>query len=129
VLLGCRKQSRELYPGYWDTGGGHMVSGETFEETVRRQHREEFGIESEPICVVDTYSISPNRERPLIPGLCLACRYVSGEPRKSSDEFEQIEWVPVSRVGKGKYARIIPGIPKQIQKAISILESTTAGSV
>lgn len=36
--------------GRWDVGGGSMEFGETFEEAVRREVREEYGVE--PIAVV-----------------------------------------------------------------------------
>jgi mutator protein MutT len=44
VLLGLRNKQRELYPDTWDIIGGHCEEGETIEETLIRELKEEIRI-------------------------------------------------------------------------------------
>jgi isopentenyldiphosphate isomerase len=46
LYLQKRARGKDIYPGRWDTGvGGHLAPGETPEQAVRREAREELGIE------------------------------------------------------------------------------------
>ena len=45
VLLGRRAENRDWLPGAWDVFGGHIEPGETEEAALRRELREELGIE------------------------------------------------------------------------------------
>jgi 8-oxo-dGTP diphosphatase len=44
VLLGKREAKRAFYPGVWDVLGGHLEPGETAEQALRRELREEAGV-------------------------------------------------------------------------------------
>lgn len=44
VLLGKRSATRSFYPNIWDVFGGHKTSGESNEQTLRRELFEELGI-------------------------------------------------------------------------------------
>src|SRR5713226_4184430 len=44
ILLGRRSADRTLYPGVWDTVGGHWIEGETHEQTLIRELGEELGV-------------------------------------------------------------------------------------
>ncbi len=45
VLLVHRSPSKQFYPDVWDLPGGHVNQGESLEEALRREAREELGIE------------------------------------------------------------------------------------
>ena len=45
VLLVKRSPSRAYYPGVWDLFGGHVESGESLEDALRREVHEELGVE------------------------------------------------------------------------------------
>src|ERR1700736_4737828 len=51
VLLQRRRDDRS-----WDLTGGSMESGETFEQTVRREAREEIGVELGALELIELYS-------------------------------------------------------------------------
>lgn len=44
VLLGKRSATRRFYPNIWDVFGGHLERGESREDALRRELREELGI-------------------------------------------------------------------------------------
>ncbi len=45
VLLVKRLPRRKVYPGLWDLPGGHIEGDESAEEALRREAREELGVE------------------------------------------------------------------------------------
>jgi mutator protein MutT len=45
VLLVHRHPQRDSYPDCWDLVGGHLEAGESPEDAVRRECREEIGVE------------------------------------------------------------------------------------
>ena len=47
VLILRRKQDDDTYPGLWDCPGGHFEAGESAEECMVREAREECGLEVE----------------------------------------------------------------------------------
>lgn len=50
LFLQKRSMNKYIQPGKWDTSvGGHLNLGETFEEAVYREMKEELGIEGVPV--------------------------------------------------------------------------------
>jgi 8-oxo-dGTP diphosphatase len=49
VLLVKRKKSKKAFPGFWGLPTGKVKAGETLEEAVRREVKEETGLEVEPV--------------------------------------------------------------------------------
>jgi ADP-ribose pyrophosphatase YjhB (NUDIX family) len=45
ILLGRRSPEKRLCPGMWDVIGGHVEAWETYEQGLRRELREEVGIQ------------------------------------------------------------------------------------
>ena len=46
ILLQKRSLKKDKYPGFWGDVAGHIDSGEGYEESARRELKEEIGIES-----------------------------------------------------------------------------------
>lgn len=50
VFVSQRADDKEFYPGYWSiVFGGHVHSGESYEDAVLRELEEEAGIRAEPV--------------------------------------------------------------------------------
>jgi len=49
ILIGKRTEDRDLFPGYWECGGGLVGKGEDFEDAIRQQFKQEFGLNVSPV--------------------------------------------------------------------------------
>ncbi len=101
ILLGKRSADRTLYPGVWDTVGGHWIEGETHEQTLVRELGEELGViplEYRLLAVLAD-------PRPDLNGEGYYYVYMvtkwSGMPRNlRKDEHSELAWVRLDEVEK-----------------------------
>jgi len=62
ILLQKRSMTKDLHPGMWGiSSGGHVLQGETNDEAVRRELKEEVGIDI-PIQLVKTFLVRASDE-------------------------------------------------------------------
>jgi isopentenyl-diphosphate delta-isomerase type 1 len=63
VLVNQRSDTKDPYPGYWSIAcGGHVLAGESYESAVRREVREETGLET-PARYITSYQKRTADER------------------------------------------------------------------
>lgn len=95
LLLGKRSARRRAYPGVWDVPGGHMVVGETIEQTLVRELREEIGVtatEWREMAVLHAPAMGDVHAHILRLHMFLVTKWC-GEPRNLlPDEHEALEW-------------------------------------
>lgn len=67
LYLQRRPDWKDIQPGRWDTAvGGHVDLGETVEEALRREAREELGIEGFAAQLLTRYLFRSEREQELV---------------------------------------------------------------
>ena len=118
VLLGRRADWREIFGGYWECGGGQVHINQTFDDAVKSQILEEFGINVSVLFPFASYKIDLGDDRGLIPGIRFICTPL-GECIINIDRNEIVDYAWSPPEGLDNY-RLIPGILHDIQMAFSI---------
>jgi ADP-ribose pyrophosphatase YjhB (NUDIX family) len=79
----------------WASPGGRWEPGETFEETARRETREETGVECRITGVVEVrVGVHEFGERATVPwiGPVFEAEYVAGDPERQPEEVDELRW-------------------------------------
>ncbi len=87
------KRGREPFKGEWAVPGGRIEEDESAEECLRREMKEETGLEVEPVKLVGVYS-DPGRDPRGIIAAAYIVRRVGGE-LKAGDDAEEVRWFDV----------------------------------
>lgn len=116
-LLAARRSAPVELAGRWELPGGKLEPGESAEEALVRELREELGIETEPGERIPG-------EWPLKPGYVLqvwTARLLSGEPRPLQDhdelrwlarhELDSVDWLDQDRPAVAEAGLRLPAVP------------------
>ena len=108
VLLVRRSPQRRRYPDVWDLFGGHVEAGESLEEALRREAREELGVEIESSHPLGTV------HDPVEPAEIVVFAVVAwnGEPVNAApDEHSDIGWFSLGELpdfaGQEAFRRLV----------------------
>lgn len=97
VLLGFRAAHKRTYPHCWDIFGGHVEAGESLEQALVREFREELDIAVTRFCSLGDAMEEPN---PAVNGHKRYHSYLieawTGELTNAGDEHTEIAWFPVA---------------------------------
>ncbi|MBX3578746.1 MAG: 8-oxo-dGTP diphosphatase MutT [Rhizobiaceae bacterium] len=95
VLIAQRPEGKQL-AGLWEFPGGKIEPGETPEETIVRELREEIGVETQIPCLAPLTFASHSYEAFHLLMPLFVCRRFSGEPRPI--EVAAVKWVRPNRL-------------------------------
>ena len=88
LLLGHRHPARRWYPDCWDLIGGHIEVGESPEQAVRRECREEIAVEVSDIHPLDIGLSDPA----LVAHAFLVTAWVGQPVNAAPDEHDALRW-------------------------------------
>ncbi len=99
VLLGKRSMDEDVYPGLWCVPGGKIdveaCEGEIIENNLKREVKEEIGIEIEPLFYLASNCLIKGDEAKLY--LMFVSEHVAGEPF-ALDGTEEVKWFEIDEL-------------------------------
>ena len=91
ILLAHRHPQRRWYPDCWDLIGGHVEPGESPEEAVRRECREEIAVDVSGERRVDVDVSDPD----LVPHAFLVTTWIGQPVNAAPEEHDALAWFGV----------------------------------
>lgn len=122
ILLGFRSKHREYFPEVWDLLGGHCEEGESFEDCIRRELKEELGI---TVLKLKEYQLI-DKQPDFLMKLFLIQEWKGTPMNLRPNEHEVVEWFSFQEASKlyfadNQYLEVL-----QELKRMSILKIFTA---
>lgn len=111
ILIDRRKATGEM-GGLWEFPGGKVETGETIEACIKREIKEELGLD---IVVGDRLiTITHNYQTFDVTLYVHDCQYITGEPQPI--ECEEIHWVNAAQLNKYQFPAANTEIVKLLQQ-------------
>lgn len=99
VLMG-KRSARRSYAGRWDIIGGHVEAGESLEQALIREFREEIDVRPTQFEHLAQFDDLHPDESPKYRYHVYVIRAWEGLPSNVSDEHDVLEWVSLSELAQ-----------------------------
>ncbi|HXP04614.1 MAG TPA: NUDIX hydrolase [Stellaceae bacterium] len=97
VLLSRRSAARRTYPNCWSFPGGHVEPGESLDEALTRELREEVGVTPTSSRKLGTLAEpAPCLNGEVVYHFYAVSDWAGGEPRLVGDEHSELRWFSIS---------------------------------
>src|SRR3990167_4523495 len=108
ILLTERSIDDDFFPGYWELPGGGIEYGETPQQSVKREIREECGIDIEVIkpIAANTYFLGELQRIEIT----FLCKSIDPRKVKLSPEHSNYKWLGVKDIGGIKVSYYVKNI-------------------
>ena len=101
ALLAKRGKKAQNEKGKWSYPGGGLKFGEFFEDCIKREMREEFDIEVEPVEQLGTFNHIISEEKQHWVAVAFVCKLVKGKPKiHESEKEEAIGWFTIGETNR-----------------------------
>ena len=119
ILLGLRAPSKRVWPSHWDTIGGHVEDGESLDDALVREAREEVGVTPTRFRLIATV----RERRPELYGdarhrIYAITAWHGGEPANICDEHSELRWFSVDEM-RGLGNIVDPDYPRFAELAMA----------
>ncbi|MBP6882463.1 MAG: NUDIX domain-containing protein [Candidatus Levybacteria bacterium] len=117
IFLARRGEKAKNEKGKWQIPGGTVEFGETLEETVIREVREEFGVEIEILDRLEIHNHIIHEEKQHWVAVSFICKLTKGEPMiLEPDKVSEIGWFSLEDAGKLPLSILGKGDIKELKK-------------
>lgn len=115
-IAGRRAEDAVAFPGMWQVVGGKVEGEDGIEETLRKEIKEEAGVEVGPFFYIGNFEFTrPDRHHVI--GIEFGCEYISGELKSSDPDMVDVRWMTVE---EAKQLNFIPGVLDYVKKGFEI---------
>ena len=123
VLLGKREARRAFYPGVWDVLGGHLEPGETAEQALIRELREEAGVTPTEWRLLGEFREAlPGGDGSIVLHLYCVTAWTGVPGNRSPEEHSEISWFAVEEACRLPLAH--PAYRNMLRTAVFVATGT-----
>ena len=99
ILLGLRAPTKKVWPNHWDTIGGGVEAGESLDEALVREAREEVGVTPTRFRLIATVrEKKPETYGDALHHVYAVTGWQGGDPANVCDEHTELKWFSVSEM-------------------------------